>query len=66
MTDLYRLYKEIYVWQSKWISLPRNQGIRSGLKRYFDLLESVCEDIQLFNEPQHIFNLNGTGLNLTI
>jgi hypothetical protein len=48
---------EISVRQAEGLSLARSQGMTKDVKRYFDLLENQVSD-----RPQHIFNVDGTGL----
>ncbi|CAH1980749.1 unnamed protein product [Acanthoscelides obtectus] len=55
----------ITIRKSEGLSLPRSQSMnREAVKKYFDLLQKVLEENQLFDKPMNIFNMDESGLQL--
>lgn len=65
MTGFLGRNQDIKIRKSEGISIARLRGMnRNDVKSYFDLLETVLKDNDLFAKPSNIFNMDETGLQL--
>lgn len=57
--------QDIKIRKSEGISIARLRGMnRNDIESYFNLLETVLKDNELFAKPSNIFNMDETGLQL--
>lgn len=58
-------HPELSVRKAEGVSLARSQGMnKEEVDSYFQLLEKLLEEHDLFNKPGHLYNVDETGLQL--